>query len=82
MKRISVAIDGPSGAGKSTIARAAARALGFLYVDTGALYRAIGLAVCREGYDALDRQEILSVLPHIRIEMHSTYISTERMYPI
>ena len=69
MKRISVAIDGPSGAGKSTIARAAARALGFLYVDTGALYRAIGLAVCREGYDALDRQEILSVLPHIRIEL-------------
>lgn len=69
MKHISVAIDGPSGAGKSTIARAAARALGFLYVDTGALYRAIGLSVCRAGYDALDRQEILSVLPHIRIEL-------------
>ena len=49
MNRISVAIDGPSGAGKSTIARAAAKALGFLYVDTGALYRAIGLAVCRKG---------------------------------
>lgn len=69
MKRISVAIDGPSGAGKSTIARAAAQTLGFLYVDTGALYRAIGLAVCRHGYDALDRQEVISVLPEIKVEL-------------
>ena len=69
MKRISVAIDGPSGAGKSTIARAAAKTLGFLYVDTGALYRAIGLAVCRRGYDAFDRQEVISVLPDIQVEL-------------
>ena len=45
MNTIAVAIDGPSGAGKSTIARAAAKALGFVYVDTGAMYRTIGLAV-------------------------------------
>ncbi len=45
----SVAIDGPSGAGKSTIARAAARRFGFLYVDTGAIYRTVGLAVDRCG---------------------------------
>ena len=45
MKTIAVAIDGPSGAGKSTIARAAAGHLGFVYVDTGAMYRTIGLAV-------------------------------------
>lgn len=69
MKRISVAIDGPSGAGKSTIARAAAACLGFLYVDTGALYRAVALAVDRRGYDALDRNEVIAVLPDIRIEL-------------
>lgn len=40
---ISIAIDGPAGAGKSTIARAIAKELGYIYVDTGALYRAIGL---------------------------------------
>ena len=47
MKYVSVAIDGPSGAGKSTVARAAAAQLGYVYVDTGAMYRTIGLAVCR-----------------------------------
>lgn len=79
MKRIAVAIDGPSGAGKSTIARTAAKSLGFLYVDTGALYRAIGLAVCRKGYDALNQKEILSVLPEIHIELR--YVSdTQRVY--
>lgn len=76
MKQLSVAIDGPSGAGKSTIARAAARTLGFVYVDTGALYRAIGLAVARAGYDALDRSEILSVLPEIKLEL--CYINGEQ----
>ena len=48
-KPFSVAIDGPSGAGKSTIARAAARRFGFIYVDTGAIYRTLGLAVRRAG---------------------------------
>ena len=45
----SVAIDGPSGAGKSTIARAAAKRFGFLYVDTGAIYRTVDLAVEKIG---------------------------------
>lgn len=79
MKRISVAIDGPSGAGKSTIARAAAKTLGFLYVDTGALYRAIGLAVCRRGYDAFDRQEVISVLPDIQVELRYL-LDMQRVY--
>ena len=79
MKRISVAIDGPSGAGKSTIARTAAKTLGFLYVDTGALYRAIGLAVCRRGYDALDRNEVISVLPEITIELRYL-LDIQRVY--
>ena len=48
-KPFSVAIDGPSGAGKSTIARASALRFGFIYVDTGAMYRTIGLAALRSG---------------------------------
>lgn len=64
---IAVAIDGPAGAGKSTVARAVARALGFVYVDTGALYRAIGLAVCRRGIDGADVPGILAALPDIRV---------------
>ena len=66
---ISVAIDGPAGAGKSTIARAAAQALGFLYVDTGALYRAIGLAVRRSGKDPADGEAVCGCLPSIRLEL-------------
>ena len=48
---INVAIDGPAGAGKSTIAKAAAKTLGFIYVDTGALYRTIALSAVRCGAD-------------------------------
>ena len=48
---INVAIDGPAGAGKSTISRRAAQALGFIYVDTGALYRTVGLNALRRGVD-------------------------------
>ena len=65
MGYISVAIDGPSGAGKSTVARAAAARLGYVYVDTGAMYRAIGLAVCRRGIDGEDADGIAAVLPEI-----------------
>ena len=64
---IAVAIDGPAGAGKSTIARAAAAQLGFVYVDTGALYRTIGLAVCRRGIDGTDVPGILATLPEIQM---------------
>lgn len=64
---IAVAIDGPAGAGKSTIARAAAAQLGFVYVDTGALYRTIGLAVCRRGIDGTDVAGILTTLPEIQV---------------
>ena len=64
---IAVAIDGPAGAGKSTIARAAAAQLGFVYVDTGALYRTIGLAVCRRGVDGTDVPGILATLPEIQV---------------
>ena len=54
---IAIAIDGPAGAGKSTIAKMAAKELGFIYVDTGALYRAIGLYAYRKGVAADDRED-------------------------
>jgi len=56
-----VAIDGPAGAGKSTVARAAARALGFPYLDSGAMYRAVGLMALRHGGAASDRAEELDI---------------------
>ncbi len=57
----------PFGAGKSTVARAAAAQLGYVYVDTGAMYRTIGLAVCRRGIPGEDTEGIRSVLPDIRV---------------
>ena len=56
-----VAIDGPAGAGKSTVARAAARALGFTYLDSGAMYRTVGLMTGRHGGSAADRAEELDI---------------------
>lgn len=64
-----VAIDGPAGAGKSAIARAAAKDLGFIYVDTGALYRAIGLFALRQGANPADSERVLSLLPKINEEL-------------
>lgn len=69
MGYISVAIDGPSGAGKSTVARAAAARLGYVYVDTGAMYRAIGLAVCRKGISGDDTAGIVAALPEVRLDI-------------
>lgn len=68
-KMISVAIDGPAGAGKSTIARKAAEALGYLYVDTGALYRAIGLHVLRAEKSTGSEEEIRSVMEGMSVEL-------------
>ena len=56
-----VAIDGPAGAGKSTVARALARALGFPYLDSGAMYRAVGLVTLRQGGAASERAEELEL---------------------
>jgi cytidylate kinase len=56
-----VAIDGPAGAGKSTVARALARALGFTYLDSGAMYRAVGLMTLRQGGAASERAEELEL---------------------
>jgi cytidylate kinase len=56
-----IAIDGPSGAGKSTIGKSLARELGFLYLDTGAMYRAVGLACLEAGADLSDAQAVAEI---------------------
>ncbi len=58
-----IAIDGPAGAGKSSIARAAAANLGFIYVDTGALYRTVALAAIRKGLGPGEKDAIIALLP-------------------
>jgi cytidylate kinase len=65
----SIAIDGPSGAGKSTLARALATKLGFLYVDTGAIYRTVGLAVARQGRDCTLVEEVGPCLRDLHIDL-------------
>lgn len=59
---INIAIDGPAGAGKSTVARAVAKKLGILYLDTGAMYRAMALKAMREGIDPNDKEQVLPLL--------------------
>lgn len=66
---IAVAIDGPAGAGKSTIARRAAKEIGFIYVDTGALYRAIGLFMLEHGVDAANENDVCKQLGHVQISL-------------
>lgn len=65
----SIAIDGPSGAGKSTLAKMVAEKLGFLYVDTGAIYRTVGLWVRKNGADPHDAPAVIELLDAIRIEL-------------
>lgn len=77
---ISIAIDGPSGAGKSTISRKAAEKFGFIYVDTGAMYRTIGLAAHKRDYDTKDKSLVLPMLPEISIEMKYNKNGEQRMY--
>ena len=64
-----IALDGPSGSGKSTLAKKLAVHYGFVYIDTGALYRTIGLFVCERGIASDDVKGIISCLPDIKIEM-------------
>ena len=69
MKMVSIASDGPSGAGKSTLARSAAAELGYLYVDTGAIYRTIGYYAHANHIDPKDEQAVASALPQVRVEL-------------
>lgn len=69
MKTVSVAIDGPSGAGKSTLARSIASMLGYVYVDTGAIYRTIGYDMCAHKIDIKDEQAVVARLPKLHVEL-------------
>ena len=66
---INVAIDGPAGAGKSTVARAAAKELGYIYVDTGALYRAVGLNALNHGIGTSDREKVTASLEGLSVDI-------------
>ena len=68
-KHFSIAIDGPGGAGKSTLAKAVAKKLNILHVDTGAIYRTIGYAAFSRGLDAKDESQIAPLLKEIQIDM-------------
>ena len=70
MKVINVAIDGPAGAGKSTISRKAAAELGYIYIDTGALYRTVGLNALRKGVDIQSDDAVVSTLTdELKVEL-------------
>ena len=64
-----IAIDGPSGAGKSTVAKAAAKKMGFIYVDTGAMYRTVGVAALRRGIETTDAAGVARILGEIAIDV-------------
>ena len=76
---ISIAIDGPSGAGKSTLAKSLAEKLGYLYVDTGAIYRTIGLYMYEADIDPKDEAAVLAALPEIEIQLSHGEDGLQRM---
>lgn len=77
---LSIAIDGPSGAGKSSLARRCAAAFGFIYVDTGAIYRTVGLAALRRGIDRRDEGAVSKILPLLKISIGYDCRGEQRMY--
>ena len=76
----SIAIDGPSGAGKSTMAKSLAQELNFLYVDTGAIYRTVGLEVFRRGMNPSDATAVEGILPRLEIRMGYGDDGLQHMY--
>lgn len=64
-----IAIDGPAGAGKSSISKKAAKELGYIYIDTGAMYRTVGLKAVRCGIDTKDSEGVASILPTLDIDI-------------
>jgi len=67
--RIIITLDGPAGSGKSTVARELAKALGYTYLDTGAMYRAVTLALLKSGVDSDDTDRIMEKLNHITVDI-------------
>ena len=66
---VAIALDGPAGAGKSTIAKRVAKALDYIYVDTGALYRTIGLSAMRRNIEPVESKEVSDMLKEIKVEL-------------
>lgn len=69
MAYLNIAIDGPAGAGKSTVAKSVAKQLGITHLDTGAMYRAIGLKILRSGISTTDAQAVVSVLKNTQVDI-------------
>jgi cytidylate kinase len=69
MNIINIAVDGPAGAGKSSISKAVAKELGYIYVDTGALYRTIGLNAMRLGLDTRNAEKVTPTLETVKVEL-------------
>lgn len=80
MQERSIAIDGPAGAGKSTLARALARELGYLYVDTGAIYRTVALRAREAGADPSDPEQVAPLLENLDLRMDYGEDGVQRMY--
>jgi cytidylate kinase (EC 2.7.4.14) len=79
LKNIRIAIDGPSGAGKSTLAKRIAKELGIIYLDTGAMYRAVALKAIRLGIDTRDREKVSRLMDDIDISV-DYQDGTQRIY--
>ena len=80
MQERSIAIDGPAGAGKSTLARALARELGYLYVDTGAIYRTVALRAREAGADPSDPEQVAPLLEDLDLRMDYGGDGVQRMF--
>ena len=80
MQERSIAIDGPAGAGKSPLARALARELGYLYVDTGAIYRTVALRAREAGADPSDPEQVAPLLEDLDLRMDYGGDGVQRMY--
>lgn len=76
MDRVAIAIDGPAGSGKSTVAKLISKKLGIIYLDTGAMYRAVALKAIREGIDTLDREKLSQLVKNIDIKVK--YLQNEQ----
>ena len=76
----SIAIDGPAGAGKSTLAQRAAKEIGFLYVDTGAIYRTVALKTLRAGADPENQDQVIPLLDQMDVQMKYGSDGEQRMY--
>lgn len=69
MKKFAVAVDGPAGSGKSTVAKEIAKALGILYIDTGAMYRTVGMACLKKGIDPADEGAVVASMDDLDMKI-------------